>query len=81
MKRSITTSYISQSLSLESSILKEFESRLSTTTGELTEEVLLEEGAYEVVNPDYANESVPYELLIFQLMPLIVALMRLSTQL
>ena len=54
-------------------------SRLSTTTGELTEEVLLEEGAYEVVNPDYANELVPYELLpVFQLVPLIVALMRLS---
>jgi len=28
------------------------------------EEVLLEVGAYEVVNPDYANESVPYETAI-----------------
>ena len=42
-------SYISQSL--ESGILEELESAMPTTTGELM----------EVVNPDYANESVPYE--------------------
>ena len=49
MKRIIAMSYISQSL--ESGILEELESAMPTTTGELM----------EVVNPDYANELVPYE--------------------